>query len=60
MAHPLPLPQAGIQTAGTPKAPLLGAAWHGPVRDTLGPFSLQTGPSEVTGEEGSAWAEGKA
>lgn len=39
-AHtPIPLPQAGIQTPITPKAPLLGAAWHSPVRDTLDSFS---------------------
>lgn len=56
VAHPPPLPQAGIQTPATPKAPLLGAAWHSPVRDTLGPFSLQARLSEVSGEEGSVWA----
>lgn len=55
--NPLPLPQAGIQTPITPKPPLLRAAWHSPVRDTLGPFSLWDRLSEVTGEEGSLWAE---
>lgn len=59
VAHPPPLPQAGIQTPATPKAPLLGAAWHSPVRDTLGPFSLQARLSEVSGEEGSVWAARK-
>ena len=40
---PSPLPQAGIPAPGTPKAPLLGAAWHSPVRNTLGPFSCGLG-----------------
>lgn len=40
---------------GTPKAPLLGAAWHSPVRDTLGPFSLKARLGEVSRQEGSVW-----
>lgn len=58
--NPLPLPQAGIQTPTTAKPPLLGAAWHSPVRDTLAPFSLWDRRSEVRGEEGSAWTEERA
>lgn len=38
---PSPLPLAGIPAPGTPKAPLLGAAWHGPAQDTVGSFSCQ-------------------
>lgn len=58
--NPLPLPQAGIQTPIAPKPPLLGAAWHSPVRDTLDPFSPWARLSEVSGEEGSVWAEERA
>lgn len=38
---PSPLPQADIPAPGTPKAPLLGTAWHCPARDTLGSFSCR-------------------
>lgn len=41
-----------IPAPGTPKAPLLGAAWHSPVRDTLGPFSLWARLGEVSSRKG--------
>jgi hypothetical protein len=49
ISTPPPLLQAGTPPPGTPKGPLLGAAWHSPVRDTLGPFSCR--PSWVRSVE---------
>lgn len=49
---PSPLPRAGIPAPGVPKAPLLGAAWHSPVRHTLSPFSCRPGWVRSAGRKG--------